>query len=87
MFKKHEKSLRALYEVYSYTADLNAAANLQSAKLLGFDDFSNLMHDFDMYDEYLPQREGAQIFAWSRMRVANESSGRTRIQARRVAAT
>ena len=80
VFKKHEKSLRALYDVYSYTADLNAAANLRSPKLLGFDDFTDWMHDFQMYDDHLPQREGAQLFTWSRMRVANESQGRTRIQ-------
>ena len=63
MLKKHERSLRALYAVYSHTSDLNARLPGQA---MGYDDFGSLCKDLDLYDEYLPQREGSQIFSWSR---------------------
>jgi len=81
VLRKHEKSLRALYETYSFgEGGIVAKGELRSTKLLSVQDFLDLCKHFDLFDEFLAQRDGLLIFSWSRMRVANESALRSRVQ-------
>eukprot|EP00966_Prymnesium_polylepis_P327592 7383452-Prymnesium_polylepis.2 len=52
VLRKHEASLRALHGGYSFTGDLNAAAKLQSAKAMDFEDWGEFCKDFDLFDEF-----------------------------------
>jgi len=79
VLRKHEKTLRAIYEVYSF-GDGHMGEACGSSKHMAYDDFMRMCGDFDAFDAKLPQRDGALIFTWSRMRVANESTPKSRVK-------
>ena len=71
---RHKRSLRALFDVYADIADLKP----RDAKLLGFDEWMNLLKDLRFFDDAFQQREGTLCFVFSRLRCVDEESERGR---------
>lgn len=49
-----------------------------SAKLMGFDEYMEMVADLDLVDQSFTMREAKLAFVWSRMRTIDELSERTR---------
>ncbi|KOO22525.1 flagellar associated protein [Chrysochromulina tobinii] len=72
---EHFESLKALFETYSLAEGVDFA-NRQLATVLSSDEWMQLMKDLDFIDQEFTAREAALAFAWSRMRVIDESAGK-----------
>eukprot|EP00966_Prymnesium_polylepis_P046469 1077056-Prymnesium_polylepis.1 len=79
--RKHEESLRNLFDVYAKSNDgIIADGVIRSTLMLSYEEWVDLLQGLCFYDAYFTRRHGALAFSWSRMRVSDETSYRSRIR-------
>lgn len=73
----HAEALRVLYEFYAHGSG-GAANAFKDKALLGGDEWSTLLNDFDLLDTQLTERDANRCFIYSRLRVIKESTTKGR---------
>ena len=74
VIEANEKSLKVLYNMYASADGLNASAGALAKKtLLSFDEWLRFVKDCRLIDAEFTIRLATMCFAWSRMRVVDES--------------
>ena len=74
-----EKSLRAIFNVYAAIGS-QVGDELQSGTRLGWAQYRLLASDLALFDEDFKDRELSLVFAWSRLRVVDEKSLKSRVK-------
>jgi hypothetical protein len=75
--KRHAPLLRALFHEYA-VGEGQIGDKLKATTLLGFDEWTNMVRDTALVDMQFTQLHAQLAFSWSRMRVVDETSERSR---------
>ena len=77
VLERHGEALRVLYDFYAHGTGGGANA-FKDKSLLGMDEWMSLLHDFDLLDTQLTERDATRCFVYARLRAIKESTTKGR---------